>query len=56
VKPAPITALEPQITPISGSSAMIAGSSPRYRYWPVLVAVSMARPDSLPLPLMSVRM
>ena len=28
----------------------------RYRYWPVFVAVSMARPDSLPLPLMSVRM
>ena len=28
----------------------------RYRYCPVLVAVSMARPDSLPLPLMSVRM
>jgi hypothetical protein len=27
-----------------------------YRYWPVFVAVSMARPDSLPLPLMSVRM
>jgi hypothetical protein len=26
------------------------------RYWPVLVAVSIARPDSLPLPLMSVRM
>ena len=27
-----------------------------YRYWPVFVAVSIARPDSLPLPLMSVRM
>jgi hypothetical protein len=27
-----------------------------YRYWPVFVAVSIARPDSFPLPLMSVRM
>src|SRR6185503_8153518 len=33
-----------------------AAARTRYRYWPVFVAVSIARPDSLPFPLMSVRM
>ncbi|MGH3821521.1 MAG: restriction endonuclease [Pseudonocardiaceae bacterium] len=33
-----------------------AGSCGNYRYWPVLVAVSMARPDSAFLPVTRVRM
>jgi hypothetical protein len=42
--------------PAASLRAVEGGGSFYYRYWPVFVAVSIARPDSLPLPLMSVRM
>ncbi|SDE54794.1 hypothetical protein SAMN05660485_01033 [Blastococcus fimeti] len=40
----------------AGAGAGPSSSVRIYRYWPVFVAVSIARPDSLPLPLISVRM
>jgi hypothetical protein len=46
------------VQPVSRRAAETASRTRRtgYRYWPVFVAVSIARPLSSPLPLMSVRM
>jgi hypothetical protein len=40
----------------AGRGAVGASGTATYRYWPVLEIVSMARPESAPLPVTSVRM